>query len=71
MTVSLPTQIEALIRTKIESGEYPDAGAVVAEALRLLEVRDDAAATERWRAAVQVGIDRTARGAIGGLPLTP
>ena len=40
MTVTLPPEVEAQIRNWIESGRYPDADAVLSDALRLLEERE-------------------------------
>ena len=41
MPVDLPPQLETAIRASVASGEYPDAAAVIAEAMRLLQERDD------------------------------
>lgn len=60
--ITLPARIEALIQAKVESGAYPDAGAVVEEALRLLQWRDEEAKLERWRAAAKLGFDQLDRG---------
>jgi antitoxin ParD1/3/4 len=40
MDVTVPPRYEALIREKVEQGDYLDASAVIEEALRLLEERD-------------------------------
>ena len=40
MSVTLPSRLEDLIREKLETGLYPDADAVLDEALRLLDERD-------------------------------
>jgi antitoxin ParD1/3/4 len=40
MTVTLPPQLEVLVRQKVESGLYSDSETVVREALRLLDARD-------------------------------
>ena len=69
MVVELSPRIGALIKEKVESGEYPDADAVVTEAMRLLQERDDEAKLERLRAMVQVGLDQAERGEV--IELTP
>ena len=61
MNVTLPPQYEALIREKVETGDYLDASAVVEEALRLLEERDKLA---RLRAAIAVAEEQVARGEV-------
>jgi putative addiction module CopG family antidote len=40
MTVTLSPRIEALIRQKVERGEYQDAGEVIERAVRLLDEHD-------------------------------
>ncbi len=40
MAVALDPQLEALIEQKVASGLYPDPGAVIREASRLLEEHD-------------------------------
>ncbi|MGH2557573.1 MAG: type II toxin-antitoxin system ParD family antitoxin [Thermomicrobiales bacterium] len=42
MTVTLAPRIEKLIRHWIESGQYPDADAVLSDALQLLQERNQA-----------------------------
>jgi len=37
MTVTLPKELEEFVRLKTASGEYPNANAVVADALRVLQ----------------------------------
>jgi len=61
MAISLPADVEASIRAKVERGDYPDAGEVVREALRLLDDHDRQLA--ELRAKLQVGIDELERGA--------
>lgn len=41
MNVSLTPELEALIRTRVDSGRYTSSSEVVREALRLLEDRDE------------------------------
>lgn len=59
MSIQLAPTIEERINERIERGHYPDADAVVDEALRLLEVRDRKATV---RALLQEGLDQAARG---------
>lgn len=40
MSIKLDPQLEDLIQQKIEIGRYPDASAVVREALRLMDVQE-------------------------------
>jgi antitoxin ParD1/3/4 len=60
MSVTLDPQIEARIRTLIETGRYPDANTVVNDALRVLESRDRQ--IDELRAKIQIGIDEADRG---------
>jgi len=64
MQVDLPEPLEAVIRAKVASGEYPDATAVVAEAIALLANRDGKKKSERLRDALQVGIDQIDQGEV-------
>ena len=59
MSIQLAPSVEARINERIERGAYPDADAVVEEALRLLEARDR---KETLRALIQEGLDEAARG---------
>jgi len=59
MNVLVDHQSERLIQRKIETGAYPDAPAVVREALRVLDERDRLHAL---RAEIQLGLDDVARG---------
>ena len=59
LTLNLPSQFEAMIRERVESGRYPDATAVVEEALRLLDERDR---LEWLRAEVAKGFEELDRG---------
>jgi uncharacterized protein len=40
MAIQLPADVEARIRQKVESGDFPDAGEVVREAMRLLDAQE-------------------------------
>jgi putative addiction module CopG family antidote len=61
MNVTLPAHVEELIRRKVESGRYASEGAVVEEAIRLLEERDR---FEALRAAVAIGKAEADRGEV-------
>lgn len=64
MTVMLSPESEALVRDKIESGRYADAGEVVQDALRLLDERDKR--LQELRAELQIGLDQEERGGLVG-----
>jgi putative addiction module CopG family antidote len=61
MAVELAPQLEATIREKVQSGQYPDASAVIGEALALLDHRDRYA---RLRAAVAIGLEDAEAGRV-------
>jgi len=65
LTITLTPQVEHRIRDLIESGHYPDADAVLNDALGLLEETRLAA----LRSKLQSGIDQLDRGE--GIPFTP
>lgn len=46
LTVHLSPQLESMVREKVESGRYASAEEVVQDALRLMQARDDAAASQ-------------------------
>jgi antitoxin ParD1/3/4 len=58
VTVSIPDELNAFIKTKIASGRYSSTSEVMREALRLLEQADQrhAAELERLRAAYDEGL---------------
>jgi antitoxin ParD1/3/4 len=60
MTVSVTPQVADQIRRLVESGLYPDADAVIRDALRLLE--EHRSQIEELRAKLQIGIDEADRG---------
>ena len=66
MNVTLSPHLEALVRSKVDSGRYSDANAVIREALEML---DEHERTERLRAAVAIGFDQLERGE--AIPYTP
>jgi putative addiction module CopG family antidote len=56
MDVTVPKSLEALIRRKVDDGHYSTEDEVVADALRLMQARDEAAQIKRAR--LQDAIDR-------------
>ncbi|MEA2511955.1 MAG: Bacterial antitoxin of ParD toxin-antitoxin type system [Thermomicrobiales bacterium] len=62
MSVTLPPELEAMVRQKVDEGLYADVDSVVQEALRLLDRRDR---RERLRAALVEGEEGE------GIPYTP
>ena len=67
MTISVPTDLEEIIRQKVESGRYGDTSDVIRVALRLLEARDQR--TEQLRASIADGLAAFERG--DGIEFTP
>jgi len=59
MNISLPPQLENLVKNKVESGLYSSASEVLREALQLLEERDqlDQLRIEALRSDIQKGLD--------------
>ena len=49
MEIAIPKSLEALVRRKVEEGHYSTEAEVVADALRLMQVRDEVAALKRDR----------------------
>ena len=49
MEVAIPKSLEALIRRKVEEGHYSTEEEVVADALRLMQARDEVVAIRRER----------------------
>ena len=49
MEIAIPKSLEDLVHRKVEEGHYSTAGEVVADALRLMQVRDDIASLKRIR----------------------
>lgn len=49
MDVTIPKSLEALVRQKVEEGHYTTEDEVVADALRLMQARDDVAEIKRAR----------------------
>jgi antitoxin ParD1/3/4 len=61
MIVELTPRLEAVIREKVGSGRYANAGEVIEDALLLMENRDK---VERLRAAIAVGLEQLERGEV-------
>ena len=66
MEVAIPKSLEALVRRKVEEGHYSTEGEVVADALRLMKVRDEIAALkhDRLRDALDRGYEDIAAGRV-------
>lgn len=64
MNVSLSSELDTYVATKVRTGDYASASEVVRTALRLLKERDaeQLAKLEALRRMVQVGIDQLGRG---------
>ena len=66
MDVTVPKSLEALIRRKVDEGHYSTEDEVVADALRLMQARDEAAEIKRARLtdAIERGYDDVAAGKV-------
>jgi antitoxin ParD1/3/4 len=66
MDIAIPKSLEALVRRKVEEGHYATEAEVVADALRLMQVRDEVAAMkrERLRDALARGYEDVAAGRV-------
>ena len=49
MEMAVPKSLEVLVRRKVEEGHYSTEAEVVADAVRLVQVRDKIAAVQRGR----------------------
>lgn len=49
MNVTIPKSLEELVRQKVEEGRYSTEDEVVADALRLMQARDEATEIKRAR----------------------
>ena len=65
--VSLPPEMEGFIESKVASGLYSDATAVIGDAIRLMQAEEVRIAA--WQAAVRLGSDQLDRGE--GLAYSP
>lgn len=66
MEVAIPKSLEALVRRKVEEGHYSTEDEVVADALRLMQARDEVVALKRARLidALERGYEDAAAGRI-------
>jgi putative addiction module CopG family antidote len=64
MEVAIPKRLEALIRRKVEEGHYSTEEEIVADALRLMQVRDEIVAMKRDR--LKDALDRGYRDVAAG-----
>lgn len=64
--VAIPKSLEALVRRKVEEGQYSTEDEVVADALRLMQVRDEVVAIkrDRLRDALERGYQDVAAGRV-------
>ena len=49
MDITIPKSLEALVRRKVDEGHYSTEDEVVADALRLMQARDEVAEIKRAR----------------------
>ena len=66
MDVTIPKSLETLVRRKVDEGDYSTEDEVVADALRLMQARDEAARIKRARLqdAIERGYDDIAAGRV-------
>ena len=66
MEIAIPKSLETLVRRKVEEGHYSTEEEVVADALRLMQVRDDVVAMKRDRLqdALDCGYEDVAAGRV-------
>ena len=66
MEIAIPKSLEALVRRKVEEGHYSTGAEVVADALRLMQARDEVASMkrERLRDALARGYEDIAAGRV-------
>jgi antitoxin ParD1/3/4 len=69
MTIHLSSEREQFIRSVIEAGHYASESAVIDEALRLLEERDEAVKLAELRRDIADGIEQADRGELS--PFAP
>ncbi len=64
MDITIPKSLEALVRRKVDEGHYSTEDEVVADALRLMQARDEVAEIKRAR--LKDAIERGYEDAAGG-----
>ena len=71
MTIALPTELEELVNTKIQSGQYHSAGEVIRESLRLVEEEDmlRQIKLEQLRKDVAAAVEAEERGEVAPLDI--
>lgn len=63
MDITIPKSLEALVRRKVDEGHYSTEDEVVADALRLMQARDEVAIKrDRLKDAIERGYDDAATG---------
>jgi antitoxin ParD1/3/4 len=60
MAINIPADIEERILEKVERGDFPDAGEVIREAMRLLDEQEQE--LEQLQAKLQIGLDQLDQG---------
>jgi len=66
MDITIPKSLEALVRRKVDEGHYSTEDEVVADALRLMQARDEVAEIKRARLkdAIERGYEDAATGKV-------
>jgi putative addiction module CopG family antidote len=66
MDITIPKSLEALVRQKVDEGRYSTEDEVVADALRLMQARDEAVRISRSRLqdAIERGYEDVAEGRV-------
>ena len=66
MEITIPKSLEGLVRQKVDEGRYSTEDEVVADALRLMEARDEAVRISRSRLqdAIERGYEDVANGRV-------
>jgi putative addiction module CopG family antidote len=66
MDITIPKSLEALVRRKVDEGHYTTEDEVVADALRLMQARDEVAEIKRARLkdAIERGYEDAAAGKV-------
>lgn len=69
MTVTLPAELEELVKARVESGQYNSSGEVIREGLRLLEEKDmlRQIKLDQLRKDLAIGIEAADRGELAPL----
>lgn len=69
MTVTLPAELEELVKARVESGQYNSSGEVIREGVRLLEEKDmlRQIKLDQLRKDLAIGIEAADRGELAPL----